>query len=528
MRSYHLHLAHTGPSHGSAVARKPTFRSSALFPVFHFPDFRTRIAFLGYWIVKRSIQEVHSVVTLRSREGAILCRTTDRITEAKAYRIEIEDLLTAAGLDARSEFTGSLEIEFYSSRDLVFAYPAVVVQYYNPEFGTIVHTAQRVFNDAEDRDANQAASVPEAGFNVYADDSREPFIAFVNGCDPVRDSRIAMTFRNSEQQTLDCAWDVPLLAPYETTVVYPDRRADLQRFLNGKPGTAKIRFDVSWTFPRILAGNMLRARNGASVTHTYYDNSQHATDESYWDRETPPGWYPASLMMPLSVAGDRYTNLNFYPIYSPAEVMFDAEFYGENGSLIGVEPNVYRTGPSQGGLRTLALKPIALRHGADPSRPLTVNLIARPAAGSRLPTRLKVGIDYGIGEQAMPCNICKTMDVCNPALENKKSSFHWGPVVADQLDAIVWIVNGSPRIHYERKAGVTLTLYREEDAAVLVSRFELPPGGIRELRLSDHPEWKAFFGGRIGWYTCVSDNPYVKTYYISESRSGIVGGDHDF
>ncbi|WP_123041910.1 hypothetical protein [Cohnella candidum] len=526
MRSYQSHLQHASAAN-AAVARKPTFRSSAIFPVFHLKGVRTRIAFLGYWMVKRSIPEIHSVVTLRSIHGTPLYRRSERITEAKAYRVEAEDLLAWAGMNPEAEFTGSLEIEFYSSRDLVYPYPAVVVQYYGPEFGTIVHTAQRVFNDAEDRNANLESVVPEAGFNIYADDDREPFFAFVNGCDPVRDGRIAMKFYNSKRETLECLIPVSQLLPYETTIVHPDRHVDLQGFLGGKPGTAQIQFDVAWVFPRIIAGNVQRSRQGISVTHTYYDTSSHSGDEHYW-KDAPEGWQPASLFVPLSLSGDRYTNINFYPIYSPSELEIDLELYEKDGTLIGIERNVHRIAPIHRGLHTLELKPLAEKFGADAERAAGANLVARTVRGSRLPTRLKIGLDYGMGTHALPCNICKTMDVNNPALENKRSSFHWAPVLADQQDAVVWVVNSAPLNPYERNAPVTLTFYREEDTATLTRELELPPNGVHEIRLSEHPELLEFFGGRMGWYTCVSTNPHAKSYYLSESASGIVGGDHDF
>lgn len=510
-----------------AVMRKPVFRSSAIFPIFHLAEIRTRIAFLGYWMIKRGVPEIQAVVTLRTAQGKTLNRKTERITEAKAYRYEAADLLAESGIGADGEFIGSLEIEFFAARDLVFPYPAVVVQYYGPAFGTIVHTAQRVFNDAEDRDANLESMVPEAGFNIYADDDREPFFAFVNGCDEVRGGEVEMKFFNARGETQAHTIPVSMLAPYQTMIVYPDRHMDLQSFLGGEPGTAQIRFDVSWVFPRIVAGNMQRSRQGLSVTHTYYDTSGSSGSEHYW-RETPDGWLPASLYVPVSAAGERYTNINFYPIYSPAELEIDLALYREDGSLIGTVSGIHRIAPVQRSLRTIALKPLAEQLGADTSRPIGANLIARPIRGSRLPARLKLGLDYGRGNAALPCNICKTMDVCNLALEHKNRSFHWAPVPVEQEDAAIWIVNSAPMNPYTRAATVEMTFYREQDTAVLTREIALQPNGLAEIRLSAHPELQTFFQGRMGWYTCVSSNPYVKSYYVSESRSGIVGGDHDF
>ncbi|MFC5405005.1 hypothetical protein [Cohnella soli] len=531
MRSYRNHLSHTNAPEAGRIDRKPTLRSSAIFPVFQSEGLSTRICFLGYWMVKRGISEIHSVLTLRSDKGRIIRRSSAIIREPKAYRIELEDLLSSGdgneGVTTPVEFAGSLEIEFFSSRDLVYAYPAVVVNYYGPSFGSVVHTAQRVYNDAEDRNANREAAVAEAGFNVYADGDREPFFSFVNGFEPVKGGSIRMRFHNDKNEVLDHDITVPFLAPYETTTIYPDRHLDLQGFLNGKPGTARIAFDVDWVFPRIIAGNIQHSKQAVSVTHTYYDCSSRTGQDDYWN-DPEEGWHPASMLIPVSLEAERFTRVNFYPIYSPSRLEIDIELYDEHGRLLGRKPAAHQVSPTDNRLQTLDLGGICSELGVDSSRPLGANLIARPVQGSRLPTRLKVGLDYGLNEQSLPCNICKSMDVYNPMLENKMSSFHWAPVIADQADGIVWILNSGPRIPYERHASITLSFYREKDTATIVRNYVLPPNGFLQWRLSEDETLMDFFGGTIGWYVCMSDNPHVKTYYLCESVSGIVGGDHDF
>ncbi|BBI31774.1 hypothetical protein [Cohnella abietis] len=537
MRSYQKHLSHTSTPVSTAIIRKPTFRSSAIFPVFQTADITTRICFLGYWMVKRSIPEIQSVVTLRSKEGQILYRISERITQAKAYQIELGDLLAAvaatamatasASIPAQTEFTGSLEIEFFSVRDLVFSYPAVVVNYYGDGFSSVVHTAQRIYNDAEDRSTNQEALVSEAGFNIYADGDREPFFSFINGFEPVRNGRVSMKFYNSKKETMDFDIEVPLLAPYETTIIYPDRHTDLQSFLNGQPGTARIRFDVAWIFPRIVAGNLQHSKKALSVTHTYYDCSNRATTDDYW-HEPQQGWHAANMLIPLTLSDERYTHVNFYPIYSPSELEIDIELYDSEGHLLGFKSNAQSITPRDNRLQTLDLNSLIRNLGITESQPLSANLIARPIHNSRLPTRLKLGLDYGLNDSALSCNICKSMDVFNPALEQKRSSFHWAPIITDQLDSLIWIMNSSPMNPYTRSASITLTFYREQDTETIIRELMLAPNGSYCIRLSEHPELRNFLGSRIGWYSCVSDNPHIKTYYLSESSSGIVGGDHDF
>ena len=97
---------------------------------------------------------------LRSSIGELLARIHTPITEAKSYRFELLDLLEHASLPPDMPFSGSMEIEFYSAVSLVFPYPAVVINYYGPHFSSVVHTAQRVYNDYDDMQKNSQTQVP--------------------------------------------------------------------------------------------------------------------------------------------------------------------------------------------------------------------------------------------------------------------------------------------------------------------------------------------------------------------------------
>src|SRR5262249_4845138 len=155
------------------VPPRPTVRSSAIFPVINDPGIHSRILFMGYWILKRNIHEILAVVNLRSLKGKLLGRQTFTISEPKTYRLELTEQLAQAGLPPDAPFSGSLEVEFFSTVNLVFPFPAVVINYYGEHFSTVVHTAQRIYNDFDDMNRNSQTQVPESGFNIYADEDRE-------------------------------------------------------------------------------------------------------------------------------------------------------------------------------------------------------------------------------------------------------------------------------------------------------------------------------------------------------------------
>src|SRR3989338_236841 len=183
MKSYHQYLESSREPVPSLVTdKKPVFRASAIFPVIHNERCTTRVSFMGYWLLKREIKEISLVVTLRNQEGRLLKRNLFLIDAAKAFTIELFPLLEQIkDLAGKEEFLGSLELEIFSTRNLVFPYPAFVLCYYSENFSTSVHTTARVYNDVEDMAENDETSVPEAGFDIYAGENFRPFIAFANG-----------------------------------------------------------------------------------------------------------------------------------------------------------------------------------------------------------------------------------------------------------------------------------------------------------------------------------------------------------
>src|SRR6185437_14015421 len=104
------------------LQKKPIFRSSAAFPVIHNENVSSRVLFMGYWILKREISEIGLVYTLRNQGGQIINRKYININTPRAQRIVLSDLLEDA--NHTGNFIGSIELEVFSAKDMVFPYPA--------------------------------------------------------------------------------------------------------------------------------------------------------------------------------------------------------------------------------------------------------------------------------------------------------------------------------------------------------------------------------------------------------------------
>ena len=519
MRSYYAHLQQTVIQ----PDKRPIFRSSAIFPVMQQDGLSCRLIFLGYWFLKRHIQELTTVITLRSMNGEVLNRSTLSIIEPKAYTIELKDHLKFAGLPENESFSGSLEVEFHSTKNLIFPYPAVSINYYGPEFSSAVHTAQRVYNDYEDMRTTSQSEVPESGFNIYADDDREPWISLINGAEETPDTHMDMVFFNRDGESIEHRFELGTLAPYETRFLYPAREVDLKAFLKGQVGTVKLRFHLNWIFPRLLIGNLQHSNSAVVVTHSYYDCTEAVSNSDYW-LPAEKSWYPASLMLPGHLAGSAYTNLYFYPIYSPSTLFLDIELYNSQGKLLKRVENALTIRSPLEHFERIAVKELLQNEEPDTG----IRVIARTPEGERIPARIKLAFDIGQTSEQLPCNICTNLQPFNPELEEKLHSFRWAPILADQKGASAWIMNSSPAIHYKKTAKVHITFYRERDTQTLERDLEIPPHGFIVIRPEQDPELEAFFEKRTGWFTLTTQNPYIVSYYLVEHPSGVVGGDHGY
>ena len=154
MKSFYEHLR-SRLEFGEQVqnVRKPVFRSSGIFPVIQNSSYTTEVLFMGYWLIKRDIHEISSLITLRDKSGNILKREFMSIKEPRCYSIGLDLMLK--DISNETDFMGSVEVEFFSTQDMVYPFPALVLNYYNDEFNTCVHTIGRIYNDFEDLTENE-------------------------------------------------------------------------------------------------------------------------------------------------------------------------------------------------------------------------------------------------------------------------------------------------------------------------------------------------------------------------------------
>ena len=331
MKSYYKHLASTleyGETQESL--RKPILRSSGIFPVIKNENFSSRILFMGYWLLKRNIPEVSIIITLRSNDGKIILRKIQTINSSKAFSIELDSLLHEININ--SDFLGSLEIEINTTRDMVFPYPALVLEYFGNDFSTCVHTMERIYNDFEDLNENEQSKVPESGFDIYCNQDLDSFMAFVNGPLKNQDGVVDYVITNSKSEKLSGSFHLGTINPYETKFIkLTEHISDLENFLGNYSGSISLNHNFEGFYPRLLVGNIQNSFPSVSFTHSYYDCTSCNSESDFWSRINDD-FYDSSVYIPLFLTNNFFTDLVIYPNFSPSDFNLQIDLYDKIGN----------------------------------------------------------------------------------------------------------------------------------------------------------------------------------------------------
>jgi hypothetical protein len=526
MKSYYQHLKSTKEfGEKQNLIKKPILRSSGIFPVVKNEYYTSSIHFLGYWLLKRNISEVALVITLRNSDGNTLLRKIESINSAKAFAVTLNYLLSEINFDMNKNFVGSIEIEFNTTQDMVFPYPALVLEYHNEKFNTCVHTLGRIYNDFEDMKENNESQVPETGFDIHETDDLQSFLSFVNGPLDNPDGYIEYIITNSKSEKFSGNLHLGIINPFETKIIFFSKHIpDLSKFLDSKPGSISLKHNFQGFYPRFLVGNIQKSFPSISFTHSYYDCTSCTSDSDYWNRNNNQH-FDSSAYIPIFHRDNQFTNLIIYPNLSPSDLTLQIDIHDEKGSKIFSNENFLEIKNNENKLLKINFNDIISNLNISNS-----NLAAHVITNSKnikIPARIKFGLDVGISGQSskLPCNICFNTRMGNPVLDSKPGSFHWAPIFSGR-NYVLTLGNFSSLKNYQKEANLELNFYRIEDSKTFTEKCSLKPNSekrftINDFKLND-------FIKTEGWVTIKADTPYIQGYYFNLNSSGLVSGDHFF
>jgi hypothetical protein len=521
MKTYKQHLI-TTQSFGEKLnlIKKPTFRSSAIFPIINNKFLETNIMFLGYWLIKRKILEVSVLITLRNQKGTIIKRETLIVDQIKSYKIVVSKMINNENID----FIGSVELEVFSARDMVFPYPAFVLNYLSKDSSTFVHTCGRIYNDYEDLNLNSDIHVPESGFDIIPNNDFLPFFAFVNGSIPITKKIINIEIINFKGKVFKKKITIKKINVLETKFVYFLNQNE-KIFLEGQKGTVKIKHNLNGFFPRFVCGNIKKDKSISSLTHTYYDTSK-SMKNSHWLNPDTKNLYDSIITFPIFYEKKQYTELVLYPIYPESNMKFDLEIYNSEGKCLDKIDSIFSikkklSFPAYIGIKKFLNKDV-LKNKQNLFAKILIN------GKGKLPSRIKFGLNIGKPNKFdVPSNICFNAQVPNSEIFKKPGTFKWCPILNNKNSSII-LANFSYAKKGFKKSIVNIKFWREKDQKFLEKTIVINDNGSHYLDMNKNKKIKSFLGKETCWATFNSNNPFLNGYYFEDMGSGIVGADHLF
>ncbi len=288
-----------------------TTRTSALFWIPPYAKAKTSFLLSNYWRFKNNIQNIRVIASFRFLGGGLVARKSIGFESSDVYSLQVPEEMRAEG--------GSAEIEVISTDELRIPYAAIMVAYEAEKSLSMVHSYSRIYSTYEEEEERVITSGHEACWTLRDNEKIESFGVFHNGRNSQAPQMLTLNVRNNLSKSITAQVSLPELKPYETVLIKPSDYIDnLQVFLDGKPGSASLDFDVKVAFTRMLVGWTSKNGDELQVTHSNFNYSVHQTDFV-----SSEGIDKRIAFMRLPAAPFK-TKAVIYPDYAPGEYLVAA------------------------------------------------------------------------------------------------------------------------------------------------------------------------------------------------------------
>jgi len=518
MKSYKDHVLSTSFQNKSIKV----FRSSAIFPILINDLLDCKVQFLSYWFIKNKIKEITCIYSLRDSDGTEVHKEEIIINYTKAFELSIKNLLKK--INYKNFFNiGSLEIEFFSSRNLVFPFPAVTINYFSKNCSSFVHTCGRIYNNLQDKIENSKQIVPESGFDISPSQLFRPFFSFVNGPSKLFNEKLLITIINNKGGRLIKIIKFNCIKEYETKFIFFLSQKE-KIFLNNQKGSVSIRHNFNSFFPRFLCGNFKKEMDSVSLTHTYYDLSKNKNSDNFWKNPSKLKCYDSIVVFPFFKNKNLTNELSIYPnILKSSKFDIEAQLISHDGKiqltkkLLTVDNNLKF-------MRTINFNNF-FKLDFTEKKTYFVRLILK--SKSTIPSRFKVGYNLIKKKNQPSTNICFNSLVPNLNFLKKPGTFKWGAIINPNT-SIICLHNISFLKDSFREAKILMKVWRKEDKKFLKKKITINNNGNLFIEFANDKKIKNFLGSSTGWVSFESDNPFLNGFYFNILKNGSVAGDHLF
>lgn len=368
-------------------AKRLITRASGLYWAKEDASFHTELLLFNYWLHKNHIEEpLRLEITLRTLDGREVARRSQAVDFKNAFTLRVRDELERAG--KALPFEGSIELEIFSTRDLVVPYPAVIVRHSGPTWHSMTHTSPRVLSETSGDEPARilgAQATNEGNWTIPPPDRGDAFFIVNNGPLAVEPHELRLTLTN--HAGLETRVVVPNVAyaPFETRIFWLRDHVDLTH-LEGRPGCVSVQTVVRGVFPRMHCGT--RGADG-SITLDH-SNFNYTGDAGLADTSAVAGagsTKPLGFFVPAPTGDGWSSYLDIYPTYPERDYAVDLRGFDREGRALGeLHLNIGGEGPKA--LRRVSLD--ELLRGAEGGGAVDVTV----SHAERVPNRFHIGVHY--------------------------------------------------------------------------------------------------------------------------------------
>jgi len=473
-------------------------RSSLLVPVM--ANSEVSISFLNHFLIKRDISSVACKITAISEEGMKISSRLLEINEPHVYTIYPQDYFDRSA--------ACFLVEFFSSKNLVIPFPAVMVNHKCVDSISSVHSFNRVLNDLFEDEEINSINVSEAAIDLVDNPDLSGFFVISSGpyglC-----GEVALKFINSENE-LNHVFSVEI--PRLTQQMFLIN--DLVPSWPKTGGTLLIDQPRQQLFyGRLFVGQI--ASNGSFVgNHSYYDSSNVAGE--YWSDSTPS-------MRTYPIIDGLDILVRIYPIMSPSFIVIHLVFNRNDGSVIGATNELIIKSP-RGDSLEIDVRTIAESKGIDLLQATSFTVYARPESG-HTPCRINHQVVYKKDAIESSINVSLFNNhVLNSATHTRT---FWGQLInLDNCDTWLSITNDS---NEDLSSTVNIKFY-SDNGIFATKLLDVSSHGAITINATK------FFAETITkpqdefvWYMFESTNHFLSGFSITRHRvSNHCTGEHSF
>ena len=482
------------------AARNTVHRSSLLAPKLDGSD--VEISFANHFLLKRGLSDIACRLTAIAPDGSRIESRTYSVREPRVYAFSLADLT--------ADSVANYMVEFFTAENLIFPFPAVVVNHRNEHFLNSVHSYNRVLNDVFEDDEVNVTSVPETSIDVRVNSETDTFGVFTAGPTRVMEP-IHVTLRWPDG-TLQAEVAPPQSRLGNSVISINDLFGERAR----RDGAIlSFKQPVQAMFYGRMLGGVRSLTDGAfAANHSFYDCSDVA---EYW-----PDARPSSRVYPLFDGFNA--RIRLYPIFSPCRLNASIELRDENGQPI----------------RQLEVEPLASPSATLLDIPVNELLASYDIADARsfefsvwpqkgqTPRRINHQLIYEdpAGNSPLAASVAISLRNPNALRAPRASGLCWGQcAVGTEFESRLGLVfddpDGSEQPIDLRFLSDEGEVHRAQVALSAGGALTVDPGKLLP-ELADQPV-------RYLWYWATATRPDLAAYAVTRHRiSGHCTGEHSF